>query len=37
VPIITRYVDVWDALQAVRRIAADRSYTGLAAEPGRVT
>ncbi len=36
-PITTRFADVWDALDAVRRIAADRSYEGLAAEPGRVT
>jgi kynureninase len=36
-PIITRFTDVWDALDAVRRIAGDRSYAGLAAERGRVT
>jgi len=37
VPIATRFTDVWDALDAVRRIAGDRSYAGLAAERGRVT
>ena len=37
VPIITRFTDVWDALDALRRIAGDRSYAGLAAERGRVT
>jgi kynureninase len=37
VPIISRFTDVWDALDAVRRIAADRSYTHLAADRGRVT
>ncbi len=38
VPIISRFTDVWDALDAVRRIAADRRcYSGLAAERGRVT
>ncbi len=36
-PIITRFTDVWDALQTVRRIAGDRSYASLAAERGRVT
>ena len=37
VPVITRYADVWDALDTVRRIAADRSYPHLAAERSRVT
>jgi kynureninase len=37
-PIVTRFTDVWDALDAVRRIAADpRSYAELDAEPARVT
>ena len=36
-PITTRFTDVWDALDALRRIAADGSYAGLAAERGRVT
>ena len=36
-PIITRFTDVWDALDALRRIAADRSYEDAAARPGRVT
>ena len=35
-PICTRFTDVWDALDALRRIAGDRSYAGLAAERGRV-
>jgi len=36
-PIITRFTDVWDALQTVRRIAGDRSYASLAARRSRVT
>jgi kynureninase len=37
-PIITRFTDVWDALDTIRRIAADpRSYAELHAEPARVT
>ena len=36
-PIITRFTDVWDALQTVRRIAGDRSYPSLAARRSRVT
>ena len=37
VPIATRFTDVWDALDAVRRIAGDRSYAGLTAKRNRVT
>jgi kynureninase len=36
-PMNTRFTDVWDALDTVRRIAGDRSYDGLAAERSRVT
>ena len=36
-PIITRFTEVWDALDALRRIAADQSYADVAAERGRVT
>jgi kynureninase len=36
-PVITRFTEVWDALDALRRIAADRSYADVAAERGRVT
>ena len=36
-PIFTRFTDVWDALQTVRRIAAGRSYPSLAAQRSRVT
>jgi kynureninase len=36
-PITSRFTDVWDALQVLRQLAADRSYAGLAAERGRVT
>jgi kynureninase len=37
VPITTRFSDVWDALDRLRRIAADRSYEDLPAELSRVT
>ena len=37
VPITTRFTDVWDALDRLRRIAADRSYEDLPAELSRVT
>ncbi|MGD0686657.1 MAG: kynureninase, partial [Streptosporangiaceae bacterium] len=36
-PIITRFTDVWDALAALRRIAADGSYAAEGAEHTRVT
>ena len=37
-PITTAFTDVWDALDALRRIAADpASYAGLPAGPARVT
>ena len=36
-PITTRFTDVWDALDVLRRMAADRSYEGAAAGRGRVT
>ena len=38
VPITTAFTDVWDALDTLRRLAADpESYAGLRAEPARVT
>jgi len=37
VPITTRFTDVWDALDRLRRIAADKSYEDLPAELSRVT
>jgi len=37
VPIMTRFTDVWDALDRLRRIAADRSHENLPAEHSRVT
>ncbi|HEY2552838.1 MAG TPA: kynureninase [Streptosporangiaceae bacterium] len=37
VPIITRFADVWDALQRLRDVAASRSYTDIDARPSRVT
>ena len=37
VPITTRFTDVWDALDRLRQIAADRSYEDLPAELSRVT
>ena len=37
VPITTRYADVWDAMDATRRIMANREYVGFPAEPAQVT
>jgi kynureninase len=37
VPITTRFTDVWDGLDRLRRVAADGSYLDLPAEPSRVT
>ena len=37
VPIATRFTDVWDALDRLRQIAADRSYQALPADRSRVT
>jgi kynureninase len=37
VAITTRFTDVWDALDRLRRIAADKSYADLPAEPSGVT
>lgn len=37
VPITTRFSDLWDALDRLRRIAADKSYEDLPAELSRVT
>jgi kynureninase len=36
-PITTRFTDVWDALDRLRQIAADRSYEDLPAELSRIT
>jgi kynureninase len=36
-PITTRYTDVWDALDRLRQIAADKSYTDIPAVQSRVT
>jgi kynureninase len=36
-PITTRFIDVWDALDKLRRIAADRSYEDIPAGQARVT
>ncbi|MGN6796409.1 MAG: kynureninase [Streptosporangiaceae bacterium] len=36
-PITTRFTDVWDALDRLRQIAADKSYEDLSAELTRVT
>jgi kynureninase len=36
-PIITRFTDVWDALDRLRQIAASKSYQDLPAELSRVT
>jgi kynureninase len=37
VPITTRFIDVWDALDRLRQIAADKSYADIEPEPSRVT
>ena len=37
VPITTRFTDVWDALDRLRQIAADKSYEDLPAGLSRVT
>lgn len=37
VAITTRFTDVWDALDRLRRIAADKSYADLPGEPSGVT
>jgi kynureninase len=37
VPITTRFTDVWDALDKLRRIAADRTYEDIPAGQARVT
>ncbi|MDN3357159.1 kynureninase [Actinomadura sp. DC4] len=36
-PISTSFTDVWDGLDRLRRIVADRSYEGFSSEPSRVT
>jgi kynureninase len=36
-PITTSFADVWDALDKLRQIAADKSYADLPADPGAVT
>ncbi len=37
VPITTRFIDIWDAMDKLRRIAADRSYEDIPADQARVT
>jgi len=37
VPIISRFADVWDALDRLRQIADDGSYADLPPERSRVT
>jgi kynureninase len=34
-PITTRYTDVWDAMERLRRIVADKTYEGFPAEPAK--
>ena len=36
-PITTRFTDVWDALDATRRIIEDKAYQDFPPEPARVT
>jgi kynureninase len=36
-PITTRFTDVWDAIDAARRITEDKKYEEFSPEPGRVT
>jgi kynureninase len=37
VALTTRFTDVWDAMDLLRRIVADKSYQDIPAEPARVT
>jgi kynureninase len=37
VAITTSFTDVWDAVDKIRRITAEKSYGDLSAEPGRIT
>jgi kynureninase len=37
VALTTRFADVWDAMDLLRRIAADKSYQDIPTEPARVT
>ena len=37
VPLTTRYTDVWDAMDATRRILTRREYEDFPAEPAQVT
>jgi kynureninase len=37
VPITTRYADIWDAMDAARRIMTSREYEDFPAEPAQVT
>src|SRR5690349_21865028 len=37
VPITTRYTDVWDAMDAARRILTNREFEDFSAEPAQVT
>jgi len=36
-PITSRFTDVWDALDAARRIIEDKTYMDFPAAPARVT
>ena len=36
-PITTRYADIWDAMDATRRILAGQDYEDFPAEPAQVT
>jgi len=36
-PITTRYTDIWDAMDATRRILAGKGYEDFPAEPAQVT
>ena len=36
-PITTRYADIWDAMDATRRILAGKDYEDFPAEPAQVT
>jgi len=36
-PMTTAFTDVWDALDATRRIIEDKTYQDFPAEPARVT
>jgi kynureninase len=37
VPIVTRFIDIWDAIDKLQQITADKSYIDISADQSRVT